>query len=156
MDKFEQKLPINSTHQFGSNHIRAIFRMENIQSLIVKINGSIFVMFRELVIRFCITALEQILPFDSIFLIFFQLGNGNICCAYCLYLALLFGGIALATAPAPSLSIVNEFRASGPVTKTLTSGVTKRSNMAGTILCSRFSKKHMTHTAMMTGITWPW
>lgn len=36
-----------------------------------------------------------------------------------LYLALLFGGIALATAPAPSLSIVNEFRASGPVTKTL-------------------------------------
>lgn len=36
-----------------------------------------------------------------------------------LYLALMFGGIALATAPAPSLSIVNEMRASGPVTRTL-------------------------------------
>lgn len=36
-----------------------------------------------------------------------------------IYLAFLFGGIALATAPAPSLSIVNEFRTSGPVTKTL-------------------------------------
>lgn len=36
-----------------------------------------------------------------------------------LYLAFLFGGIALATAPAPSLSIVNELKTSGPVTKTL-------------------------------------
>ena len=36
-----------------------------------------------------------------------------------LYLALLFGGIALATAPAPSLSIVNDMKASGPVTSTL-------------------------------------
>ena len=36
-----------------------------------------------------------------------------------LYLGLLFGGIALATAPAPSLSIVNEMRTSGPVTRTL-------------------------------------
>ena len=35
------------------------------------------------------------------------------------YLAFLFGGIALATAPAPSLSIVNERRTSGPVTSTL-------------------------------------
>ena len=35
------------------------------------------------------------------------------------YLAFLFGGIALATAPAPSLSVVNEFRTAGPVTKTL-------------------------------------
>ena len=35
------------------------------------------------------------------------------------YLAFLFGGIALATAPAPSLSIVNEMRTSGPVTRTL-------------------------------------
>ena len=35
------------------------------------------------------------------------------------YLALFFGGIALATAPAPSLSIVNETGASGPVTRTL-------------------------------------
>ncbi len=36
-----------------------------------------------------------------------------------IYLAFLFGGIALATAPAPSLSVVNEFKTSGPVTKTL-------------------------------------
>lgn len=35
------------------------------------------------------------------------------------YLALVFGGIALATAPAPALSIVNEYHTSGPVTKTL-------------------------------------
>lgn len=36
-----------------------------------------------------------------------------------LYLAFIFGGIALATAPAPALSIVREFRTDGPVTKTL-------------------------------------
>ncbi len=36
-----------------------------------------------------------------------------------LYLSLVFGGIALATAPAPALSIVNEYHTSGPVTKTL-------------------------------------
>lgn len=35
------------------------------------------------------------------------------------YLAFIFGGIALATAPAPALSIVNEYRTSGPVTRTL-------------------------------------
>ena len=36
-----------------------------------------------------------------------------------IYLAFLFGGIALATAPAPSLSVVNEFKTAGPVTQTL-------------------------------------
>ena len=36
-----------------------------------------------------------------------------------LYLAFVFGGIALATAPAPALSIVREFKTSGPVTQTL-------------------------------------
>ena len=36
-----------------------------------------------------------------------------------LYLAVIFGGIALATAPAPALSIVQEFKTDGPVTKTL-------------------------------------
>ena len=36
-----------------------------------------------------------------------------------IYLAFIFGGIALATAPAPALSIVNEFKTKGPVTKTL-------------------------------------
>ena len=35
------------------------------------------------------------------------------------YLAFAFGGIALATAPAPALSIVQEFRTHGPVTDTL-------------------------------------
>lgn len=36
-----------------------------------------------------------------------------------LYLAAIMGSIALATAPAPSLSIVREFHTNGPVTKTL-------------------------------------
>lgn len=36
-----------------------------------------------------------------------------------LYLSFIFGGIALATAPAPALSIVREFKTDGPVTKTL-------------------------------------
>ncbi|MDD7542693.1 MAG: cation:proton antiporter [Peptoniphilaceae bacterium] len=35
------------------------------------------------------------------------------------FLAVFFGAIALATAPAPALSIVNEFHAKGPVTDTL-------------------------------------
>lgn len=35
------------------------------------------------------------------------------------YLALLFGGIALATAPAPSLSVVNDLKTDGPMTRTL-------------------------------------
>lgn len=36
-----------------------------------------------------------------------------------LYLAVVFGAIALATAPAPALSIVREFKTDGPVTRTL-------------------------------------
>lgn len=36
-----------------------------------------------------------------------------------LYLAFILGGIALATAPAPALSIVREFQTDGPVTRTL-------------------------------------
>ena len=36
-----------------------------------------------------------------------------------IYLSFIFGGIALATAPAPALSIVNEYKTDGPVTKTL-------------------------------------
>ena len=36
-----------------------------------------------------------------------------------IYLAFVFGGIALATAPAPALSIVREFKTNGPVTRTL-------------------------------------
>ena len=40
-------------------------------------------------------------------------------CDVPVYLAFLFGGIALATAPAPALSIVREFKTDGPVTRTL-------------------------------------
>ncbi len=36
-----------------------------------------------------------------------------------LYLAFMFGGIALATAPAPSLSVVRDMKTGGPVTKTI-------------------------------------
>lgn len=36
-----------------------------------------------------------------------------------IYLSFIFGGIALATAPAPALSIVNEYHTNGPVTRTL-------------------------------------
>lgn len=36
-----------------------------------------------------------------------------------LYLAFIFGGIALATAPAPSLSVVRDMKTDGPVTRTL-------------------------------------
>ena len=36
-----------------------------------------------------------------------------------IYLSFIFGGIALATAPAPALSIVNEYKTSGPLTRTL-------------------------------------
>ena len=36
-----------------------------------------------------------------------------------LYLAFVFGAIALATAPAPSISIVNKYKTKGPITKTL-------------------------------------
>lgn len=36
-----------------------------------------------------------------------------------LYLAFMFGGIALATAPAPSLSVVRDMQTDGPVTRTL-------------------------------------
>ena len=36
-----------------------------------------------------------------------------------IYLAFIFGGIALATAPAPALSVVNEYKTNGPVNKTL-------------------------------------
>ena len=35
------------------------------------------------------------------------------------YLAFIFGGIATATAPAPSISIVQQYKTSGPLTKTL-------------------------------------
>lgn len=36
-----------------------------------------------------------------------------------IYLAFIFGGIALATAPAPALAIVNQYKTDGPITRTL-------------------------------------
>ena len=45
---------------------------------------------------------------------------------------------------------------SGIAQNAVTSGVTKRSMVSGTNLCRRFSRKHISHMAMMTGITWPW
>lgn len=48
-----------------------------------------------------------------VFSIIFTLLNISI------YMAFIFGGIALATAPAPALSVVQEFKTSGPVTSTL-------------------------------------
>lgn len=41
------------------------------------------------------------------------------CVGVPVYLGFVFGGIALATAPAPALSIVSEFKTKGPVTDTL-------------------------------------
>lgn len=50
-----------------------------------------------------------------------------------LYLAIIFGGIALATAPAPALSVVREFKTDGPVTKTLIP-MTALDDMVGVIV----------------------
>lgn len=47
---------------------------------------------------------------SAVFLIVFLLADMPV------YLAFIFGGIALATAPAPALSIVNEYHTDGPVT----------------------------------------
>ena len=43
-----------------------------------------------------------------------------------------------------------------PVASTVTSGVTNKSIISGTILCSFFSSMHMNQTAITTGITCPW
>lgn len=58
-------------------------------------------------------SLGTFLVVSLIFSLVFYLSNVPI------YLAFIFGGIALATAPAPALSIVREFKTQGPVTDTL-------------------------------------
>lgn len=63
-----------------------------------------------------ITFVQSIGTFLFVSLVF---GVVFICVNIPIYLAFIFGGIALATAPAPALSIVNEYHTSGPVTKTL-------------------------------------
>lgn len=64
-----------------------------------------------------ITTLSQSL--GTFFLVTFVFGIIFYFTGIPLYLATIFGGIALATAPAPALSIVREFKTDGPVTKTL-------------------------------------
>ena len=63
-----------------------------------------------------ITFVQSIGTFLLVSLVF---GVLLLCMGIPVYLAFLFGGIALATAPAPALSIVNEYHTRGPVTQTL-------------------------------------
>lgn len=58
-------------------------------------------------------SLGTFLLVSAVFAVLFSLNGISV------YLAFVFGGIALATAPAPALSIVKEFRTDGPVTRTL-------------------------------------
>ncbi|MGL5351914.1 MAG: cation:proton antiporter, partial [Clostridium sp.] len=60
-----------------------------------------------------ITLFEGMATFILVTIAFFVLGDVPIS------IALIFGAIALATAPTPSLSIIKEYNAKGPVTKTL-------------------------------------
>ncbi len=64
-----------------------------------------------------ITTLTQSL--GTFLLVSLVFGIAFYCTGRPVYPAFIFGGIALATAPAPALSIVREFKADGPVTKTL-------------------------------------
>ena len=63
-----------------------------------------------------ITFVQSIATFLLVSLVFALV---FLCVDLPIYLAFIFGGIALATAPAPALSIVNEYHTDGPVTKTL-------------------------------------
>ena len=63
-----------------------------------------------------ITFVQSIAKFLLVSLVFALV---FLCVDLPIYLAFIFGGIALATAPAPALSIVNEYHTDGPVTKTL-------------------------------------
>lgn len=68
---------------------------------------------RAIVITTLTQSLGTFLLVSAVFAVVFQISGIP------LYLAVIFGGIALATAPAPALSIVKEFGTDGPVTKTL-------------------------------------
>lgn len=68
---------------------------------------------RALIITTLTQSLGTFLLVSAVFTIIFAVSGIPI------YLAFIFGGIALATAPAPALSIVREFQTDGPVTKTL-------------------------------------
>lgn len=60
-----------------------------------------------------ITMFEGIVTFIVVAIAFFLVADIP------MSIALIFGAIALATAPAPSLSVVREYKANGPVAKTL-------------------------------------
>ncbi|MBM6838214.1 cation:proton antiporter, partial [Clostridium saudiense] len=60
-----------------------------------------------------ITMFEGIVTFIVVAITFFLVADIP------MSIALIFGAIALATAPAPSLSVVREYKANGPVAKTL-------------------------------------
>lgn len=68
---------------------------------------------KSIIITTLIQSLGTFVFVSLVFSIIFKLVNIPI------YLAFIFAGIALATAPAPALSIVKEFKTDGPVTKTL-------------------------------------
>lgn len=67
------------------------------------------------------------------------------------YLAFAFGGIALATAPAPALSIVSEFHTKGPVTDTLLP-MAVLDDIVGMLL-KKAEGKAKTLTILIAGIT---
>lgn len=68
---------------------------------------------KALIVTTLTQSLGTFLLVSAVFSIVFAISNIPI------YLAFLFGSIALATAPAPALSIVREFKTNGSVTKTL-------------------------------------
>lgn len=68
---------------------------------------------RSIIITTLTQSLGTFIVVSAVFGVVFRL------CGISLYLAFIFGSIALATAPAPALSIVKEFKTSGPVTSTL-------------------------------------
>lgn len=68
---------------------------------------------RALIVTTLTQSLGTFLLVSGAFSVIFMLGGIPV------YMAFLFGGIALATAPAPALSIVQEFKTQGPVTRTL-------------------------------------
>lgn len=70
---------------------------------------------------------------SCVFCIIFSLSNIPV------YLAFLFGGIALATAPEPALSVVQEFKTQGSVTKTLIP-MAALDDMVGVTVFSRLSQ----------------
>lgn len=68
---------------------------------------------KQIIITTLFQSLGTFLVVSAFFLVTFAIAKKP------LYLAFIFGGIALATAPAPALSIVNQYKTDGPVTRTL-------------------------------------